>query len=983
MGGREDLEATRDRPAAERAAPGVTTESVLVKVGGRELGATTEAVLVNVAEAKGAARDLGVTVDAVQGRIGATVGPSRLGPGELAATTDSLPRSTGRVEAPERLGRYLVIEQLGAGGMGVVFKAYDPVLDRKVAIKLLRGQATEHTRTRLLREAQAMAKLSHPAVVPVFDVGTVEGQVFVAMDFIAGETLQAWMTPPKPWREVLEVFEQAGRGLAAAHAAGLIHRDFKPDNVLLSREPDGGLRAQVADFGLARRDDEAGPDAARDVEGSLAWTSLLDRGLTHVGAVVGTPLYMSPEQHRGAAVDPRTDQFSFCVALFEALYGVRPFDGETVEALALAASLPQREAPPAGSEVPGWLHRVCLRGMQPEREARFLGMEELLAEVMRGRTRGRQRWLFAGGAAVIAAAATAVVLARGEPPQLCAGGPERMIGVWDEAVKRRGEQAFTATGKVFAGDAWRRARTEVEGYSAAWLAMYRDSCEATMVRSEQSAELMDLRALCLAERLEELRALTGLYGAADGTVVKQAVAAAQALPSLDVCADVVALREVEVKPPAEQAEAVAATRSRLAEARTLRVAGKAKESLAVATSALGEAEALGFAPLVARARLNVGMSQAQAGEHEAAVPTLTTAVTEKLGVREDEGALDGMLELAEVLGFHLVRDKEAAPWVAMAEGMITRIGEPPVEVARMLLIRAEVAIAGQRYAEAEALLQRSTALVAERLGAEDPRMAKHRNALGGVYVRTGKYAEAQVQFEQAVALEVATHGPNHPVVAYPLNNLALSYERQGRFVDAVATLRRAAELFERTSGADHPNVGILRQNIGGMLRSAGELAEARVEIDAGVKILEAKLGREHPAVGRAWTLSGDIARDSGELSRARADYQRADDMRRTVLGEEHPDRSLSLLGLGRVALAEGKSAEAVVALEKALALMGTTQPDPVDQAEARFYLARALPEGQRARARSLATQARADFAGAGIVGQRAVPEVEQWLAAHP
>ena len=990
-----DLGATRDGP-----------EPVMVA----DLGATRdgpEPVMVAVKAASavrfGAARDgqepvkvvgkpavnLGATRDAPQVSFGGSRGPAVTGgrgPGGslLAATTDSLPHSRGEAaEVPERLGRYLVIQQLGAGGMGVVYKAYDPDLDRKVAVKLLRGQGTEHARARLLREAQAMAKLSHPGVVPVFDVGTVDGQVFVAMDFIAGETLQAWMKPVKPWREVLEIFVQAGLGLAAAHAAGLIHRDFKPDNVLLGRDPaTGRMRAQVADFGLARRDDDAGAEEIEETAVMLSRSSMLDHGLTRVGAIVGTPMYMSPEQHVGAPVDPRTDQFSFCVALFEALYGYRPFDGETVELLARAANLPRRKPPPTGTDVPGWLHRLCLRGLQPDREARFPGMDALLDEVERGRSRGRGRWLVVGAAMIAAAAASAVLLARGEPPPLCAGGPERMIGVWDEEVQARAEQAFTATNKAYAAVAWSHARDEVDRYGAAWSAMHRDSCEATMVRGEQSAELMDLRSSCLADRLQDLQALTALYAKADATVVKQALVAAQALPPLDACADAAALREGGAAPPTELAEAVLAAQAKLAEARTLRVAGKSKDSLALANVALGEAEALGFAPLVARARLTVGSAQVSVGEHEPAVATLTRAVAAKLATRDDDGLLDGLLELGEVLGYHLGRDEEAAPWLTLADAVLTRMGEPQRELARLLLVRATVDIAAQRFVDAEARLRRSTALV-EQLGADDSRLTSHLNALGGVYLRTGKYAEAQAQFERSVALAEASNGPNHPDVAFPLNNLALSFERQARYDDAIATLRRALGVIEGTAGADHPNAGLLRQNIGGMLRLAGDLPGARAELDAAVKIMEAKLGPEHPVLGHALTLSGDIARDQGDRTRARAEYRRSDDLRRKVLGEDHPERSLSLLGLGRLALDEGDPTSAAASLEKALALMATTQPDPIDQAEVRFYLATALPATERARARSLATQARVDFAAAGVRAAHHVVEVDEWLAAHP
>ncbi|MFY0536379.1 serine/threonine-protein kinase [Nannocystis pusilla] len=203
-----------------------------------------------------------------------------------------------------------MVKQLGAGGMGTVYKAYDPDLDRTVAIKLLHGAAVGEARARMIREAQAMAKLSHPNVVPVFDVGAHrEDQVFIAMDLVEGTDLRQWMATRPRWTEVVDVFAQAGAGLAAAHAVGLVHRDFKPDNVLLSTDAaTGKLRAQVADFGLARRDEEH-ESPVRAAES--ASSSALDTQITRYGAIVGTPAYMSPEQHAGVAVDPRTDQFSF------------------------------------------------------------------------------------------------------------------------------------------------------------------------------------------------------------------------------------------------------------------------------------------------------------------------------------------------------------------------------------------------------------------------------------------------------------------------------------------------------------------------------------------------------------------------------------------------------------------------------------------------------------------------------------------------
>ena len=244
--------------------------------------------------------------------------------------------NTPRLARGSTVGRYIVLDRLGSGGMGVVFSAFDPELDRKVAVKVLNAgdrRKKKAGRVRLLREAQALAKLNHPNTIAVYDVGTLGESVFLAMEFIAGKTLRGWVADKRDrgeldWRAVLDVFMQAGRGLAAAHAAGIVHRDFKPENVMV--DLDG--RARVLDFGLARpaRDTTSSADR-EDPEHS---SGTFEVRLTATGAVMGTPYYMAPEQHRGDAVDERADQFSFCVALWEALFGGRPFRGTSLPDLA-------------------------------------------------------------------------------------------------------------------------------------------------------------------------------------------------------------------------------------------------------------------------------------------------------------------------------------------------------------------------------------------------------------------------------------------------------------------------------------------------------------------------------------------------------------------------------------------------------------------------------------------------------------------------
>ena len=316
---------------------------------------------------------------------------------------------------PLKAGRYVILEPIGRGGLGEVHAAYDPELDRKVAIKLVRAgiEAWDDLERRMLREAQAMARVRHPNVVAIHDVGQFRDQVFIAMELVEGMTLSAWRRKQeRSWTEVRDVFLQAGRGLAAVHDAGLVQRDFKPANVLIGN--DGVVK--VLDFGLARA------VAGQQAEGGApqAVSSLLDEELTRAGVVAGTPAYMAPEQAFGDRIDAAADQFAFCVALYEALWGERPFPGTDLAARQ-AAIEQQRLDPP--STVPPWLRKAVLVGLALEPGDRHPSMHALLAELDRDRKRRARTWLAVGAAALLSALATstAFVLYEPEPtPQMLA-----------------------------------------------------------------------------------------------------------------------------------------------------------------------------------------------------------------------------------------------------------------------------------------------------------------------------------------------------------------------------------------------------------------------------------------------------------------------------------------------------------------------------------------------------------------------------------
>ncbi|HEY5933544.1 MAG TPA: serine/threonine-protein kinase [Kofleriaceae bacterium] len=341
--------------------------------------------------------------------------------------------------ASQTLGKYRLDRVLGSGGMGVVWAAFDPDLERAVAIKLLHSESSEPTlRSRLLREARAMARLKHPNVVTVYEVGTDQNRDYIAMELVEGESLEEWLARKPPRAEILDALRAAGRGLAAAHAAGLVHRDFKPHNVLRSR--DGHV--YVTDFGLARGQIET--DAEAPITGALRRDSVLDSPLTQTGILIGTPAYMAPEQFSGKAPDPRSDQFAFCVTAWEALTGERPFRGKTLEELEAAASSAPRSFE---ADLPPTMHEVLVRGLAANPDQRWPDMLSLLDALSQGEpVKKRKRLPYVLGGLAVCAAAGGVIavgsLSSGTPEEeLCMPAEKAFERAWSPARRNEFQRA--------------------------------------------------------------------------------------------------------------------------------------------------------------------------------------------------------------------------------------------------------------------------------------------------------------------------------------------------------------------------------------------------------------------------------------------------------------------------------------------------------------------------------------------------------------
>lgn len=404
--------------------------------------------------------------------------------------------AAGPLSREARLGRFLLIELLGEGGMGTVLSAFDPRLQRRVALKVLReklvGSPAGHAR--MLREAQALARMTHPNVVPIHEVLEVDGRIVLVMEHVAGLTLREWVAAERPgWREIVSTYLQAGRGLVAAHASGLVHRDFKPSNAIVGT--DG--RVRVIDFGLVRH--EAGPDPiSAPVAGAEA--SPPDR-LTSAGVVLGTPAYMAPEQLARADAGPRTDVYAFCVSLCEALYGERPFPG------APGFKTGEGQGPPRRGRVPRRLWTILRPGLSEDAGARPASLEPILAAL--SRAVARRRWTPALAVAPLLASVGVAIAPPGEPA--CSGGAEEIEAVFNPAVAATVQRRLADTLGAYAAQVLPRIQRELGRYATVWKDEHRAACLAHR-RGEQSEVLLDRRMHCLDRHRQALAAAVALLG---------------------------------------------------------------------------------------------------------------------------------------------------------------------------------------------------------------------------------------------------------------------------------------------------------------------------------------------------------------------------------------------------------------------------------------------------------------------------------------
>lgn len=942
---------------------------------------------------------------------------------------DSGTRDGDRAPTPEpgeTLGRYLLLAKIGEGGMGEVHRAYDPQLRREVALKLVKtDRADPVEQARLLREAQAMAQLSHPNVAAVYDAGEIDGQVFIALEYIEGPTLDRWLREREHgYAEVLEVFTAAGRGLQAAHAAGLIHRDFKPANVLV---PEDG-RPRVLDFGLARLAGEGEvPDRTLDRSASGSGSGEVDAlasPLTQAGMVMGTPGYMAPEQHYGTDPDVRWDVYAYCVALYEALYGRRPFHGVGIRELAKSKLRGLGEAPPSGAKVPTWIYGVLRAGLHPKADRRTPDMQTLLAQLAAdpARRRRRLRRMLTTGA-VGAGLAVAVGLAGRAAENPCGDGAQRVGAVWNADRAREIGEAFAATGLPYAETAWTRVQPSLEGFGAAWAEQYEDACAATHVRNEQSARMLDLRMQCLRRSERELSAMLEVLADPDETVVERAHLAVLQLPAPERCADTAMLETgVEAPNDAETADAVSGVRDELARVQAMHRAGKYDAASAVVDPALERAQTLGYAPVRVEALRAKAENLRQNGRYDEAEDAFLDAYFLAAEIRYADLTWQVALDLGGLVGVGRRRHEEGELWVRHARAGLGRGREGTVDHAKLLGTEGQLAQSSADYPRARELVERALSIYADEYGPEDPRIGGLLNNLGIIADEEGRYDDAEELYRKTIEIEEETLGPDHPSVLkstanlatnlidhgrvdegaklievvlereraalgpeHPyvgdsLGNLAYARYRQKRYEEALTYYREALAIIEKGFGADSAEAGHLLNSIAGCQQQLGRKEETLATLERALRIREGALGADHFELALAHKNVAAALADLGRFEQALVHNQRAVEIAEGAVGPDHFRLATFLSsragGLARL----DRHAEAAIDHERALRIALANDRPASEIAYHRYDLARALWDSGKDReaAREQAQMARAAWKLAGVPTKG----VEAWLKEH-
>jgi tetratricopeptide (TPR) repeat protein/predicted Ser/Thr protein kinase len=821
-------------------------------------------------------------------RLLSAITSSSSGPGGGGPAAATLLPGASSVDLAEgtKLGRYILIRRLGSGGMGAVHAAYDTTLDRKVALKFLtRVRSDQNELAQIQAEGTVMARLTHPNVVTVHDVGVVEGRAYLAMEFVDGVNLSVWRAQqPRTMKEITRVMAGAARGLAALHAAGIVHRDVKPHNILVS-----GARVLVTDFGISIKQDAE----------------------TTAG-IAGTPAYMAPEQFRGEKVDVRTDVFGFCATLYEMIHGVPAFVETTPEALKTRLARPA-PPPPPGSRAPARLHRLAARGLAvyPSDRPSDLNAfaDELLADP------GARRRRVGIGVAAVAAGVAAFWgggYLKANPERQCRAGSAVMAGTWNEGRRQEIRRRFEAAGQT---GSWRPLEQRLDDFAARWRAMHGETCTATYGQRRQSEVVLDLRMDCLHGQRATVDALVRSLPAA--TPPQLAKAGSGRLP---VVAECEAAGRAGTKPLPEDPRARAEIKrieDVLAQSEVQRFYGDLDKAVKASGPALEAARKLGYEPLTARALNQAGAIEMWRGaasgpSGERGVALLAEAVALAEVGRDDLRRTYAMSDLIMLNAFR-DRYQEADIWAGLASALLTKLGEPPFYRALVDTSVGWLRLSqGQREASSAAY-ERALALRRTFLPGNHPQIIA---ALNGACIVKPTIDEQNACKREALALGESTYAPYSTDIASLTNNLAIGLIKRPRTVDEACPLfRKAISIKEAILDPANPTLLDDINNLGMCVSLQGKLKDA-------LALFEKGLARAAPKSGTRARLQGGLGLTLGKLGRheegVRA-LREAQADRRALYGASNRLVMDSTVDLITVLLLQGRPTEALTEADAAIA----------------------------------------------------------------
>lgn len=833
----------------------------------------------------------------------------------------------GRKPDPTRVGRYIIKSRLGFGGMGTVYRAYDEELDREVAIKLLDAGGTA-----VLHEARAMAQLAHPNVVQVFDVGELDDQVFVAMELVDGQTLRQWFarqTHRGRWRTVVEKMIQAGEGLCAAHAANLVHRDFKPNNVMVG---DDG-RARVLDFGLAVKD-------ATKAAVSVAGTEPPNQGTSH--KLGGTVPYMAPEQLSLGQSDTRSDQFSFFVTVFEGLYGQRPFVADNNPELILRIVEGRQTPPPADVKIPRWLTKVLARGLSPDPDRRWPTMRAALDELSRGLSQ-RRKWIV--GACAVAVAVGFGAYALSNRP-MCDGTGQPIDEAWSMASQQRLEQALVASGASYTEHLAPRVSDTLSQRAALWQEVAANACEQHQL-GRVSDEIYTLKLACLSRLHQHFSALVDVLSEGTPEISERALQAALRLEPASLCDDVDDLvsRAGKIPKPAPAvAQQVAGLTTQLQRLRALHDAEVGPAGVLLGRELYASAKQLAYAPLLAEVGLWYGRLQILVGDLAGASESLTAAVVAAEAGSHDRAKVAAVTSLVKLMAEAQSRHQEAKRWAQLAQATLQRNGTPQgVEYAELLSSRAAVDASLEDYPAALDRYQRAFEIGERVLGANHPTTNKLLSNYATVLEDMGELELAAAKLRQGLANVEQTLGADHPALAVFLNNLGVAERKLGQTKAAREHLERARELLRAAKLEHGDRYAEVLGNLGTVHQDLGELDRALDLYHQASAVIQAT-GPGRIEVAKFATNAANVLQQQGAYTRAIANHKLA---LATLEQLDAPAsaRALVLFNLGDVELDAGNLLAAGQAFERSgeLAKQGN---NPLAQADAWYGFGRlALKQG--------------------------------------